>query len=223
MTLCMKWCRVPWCEEWCLSLVLLRWKDVGKSSLINMIVGRKALAYTSKRPGKTQQFNFFAVNDKVDREKEIKYGDVIDGEKDFDSFNIVDLPGFGYARVPEHKRKQWAELMRKYISERETLRVLFHLVDGRRGPTEEDAFIMKQVGEELPSYATYVIVLTKADKNVKNASIKNSGKVSSHVMDQLRSAMKESGVGHVPVLLSSAETKLGRDDLWRYLRIAAEC
>ena len=65
--------------------------NVGKSSLVNMVTNRKSLAYTSKRPGKTQQFNFFAVNDKPGREKEIKYGDEVDGEKDSDSFYLVDL------------------------------------------------------------------------------------------------------------------------------------
>ena len=196
--------------------------NVGKSSLINMITNRKSLAYTSKRPGKTQQFNFFAINDKVNREKEIKYGDVVEGEKDPDSFNIVDLPGFGYAKVPDKVRQQWSDFMREYLSTRKTLRVVFHLVDGRHGPTDEDAFIMKQVAEELPRYATYVVVLTKADKNVKAASTRNSGKVSREVMDTLRKAMQENGVGSSPVILSSAETKMGRNDLWRYLRLAAE-
>ena len=68
--------------------------NVGKSSLVNMVTNRKSLAYTSKRPGKTQQFNFFAVNDKPGREKEIKYGDEVDGEKDTDSFYLVDLREF---------------------------------------------------------------------------------------------------------------------------------
>ena len=196
--------------------------NVGKSSCVNMVTNRKSLAYTSKRPGKTQQFNFFAVNDKPGREKELKYGDVVEGEKDGDSFYIVDLPGFGYAKVPEEQRQKWANLMRQYIAERKTLRVIFHLIDARHGPMSEDFTIMKQVGELLPSYATYVVVLTKADKNVKGASTKNPGRVSKDVMSELRSAMKESGVGNTPIILSSAQTRLGRDDLWRYLRLAAE-
>jgi GTP-binding protein len=197
--------------------------NVGKSSLVNMVTNRKSLAYTSKRPGKTQQFNFFAVNDKPGREKELKYGDVLPGEKDQDSFNIVDLPGFGYAKVPEELRKEWSIFMDAYIANRKTLRVLFHLVDGRHGPTDEDASIMRRIGDLLPGYATYVVVLTKADKNVKGAaSNKKAGKVSSDVMDAVRQAMKQNGVGNAPVILTSAETKLGRDDIWRYLRLAAE-
>ncbi|EEC47349.1 predicted protein, partial [Phaeodactylum tricornutum CCAP 1055/1] len=167
--------------------------NVGKSSLVNMVTNRKSLAYTSKRPGKTQQFNFFA---------------------DQDSFNIVDLPGFGYAKVPEELRKEWSIFMDAYIANRKTLRVLFHLVDGRHGPTDEDASIMRRVGDLLPGYATYVVVLTKADKNVKGAaSNKKAGKVSSDVVDAVRQAMKQNGVGNAPVILTSAETKLGRDDI----------
>lgn len=190
--------------------------NVGKSSLVNMVTNRKSLAYTSKRPGKTQQFNFFAVNDKPGREKEIKYGDELAGEKDKDSFYIVDLPGFGYAKVPNEQRTRWSEFMREYVVHRRTLRVLFHLVDGRIGATDEDSAIMKQIGESMPSRVTYVVVLTKADKN------KNPGKVPRDVMTGLRETMVENGVGNAPIILTSAETKLGRDDMWRYLRLAAE-
>lgn len=206
--------------------------NVGKSSLINMITNRKSLAYTSKRPGKTQQFNFFAVNDKVGREREIKYGDVVEGEKDEDSFYIVDLPGFGYAKVPEAQRQEWLAFMHEYICNRKTLRCVFHLIDSRHGPTDEDAAIMQQLANDLPNgkdKVSYVVVLTKADKNVKgvasSASGGNSqkaGKVPRAVMQQLRDVMNDSGLSKVPVIQSSSETKLGRDDLWRYLKHAAE-
>jgi GTP-binding protein len=161
------------------------------------------------------------VNDKPDREREIKYGDVIAGEKDLDSFNIVDLPGFGFAKVPDYIRRDWSEFMSQYITTRPTLRVLFHLVDARHGPTEEDAKIMKLVGELLPKRVTYVVVLTKADKNVKNSS-KNIGKVTQEVMQKVRDTMKLHKVSNAPVILTSSETKLGRDDLWRFLKHAAE-
>ena len=132
-----------------------------------LYTNRKSLAYTSKRPGKTQQFNFFAVNDKPEREREIKYGDVIPGEKDLDSFYIVDLPGFGFAKVPQKQRDEWSEFFTEYLAKRRNLRVLFHLVDARHGPIDEDENIMKQVGETLPKDVRYVVILTKADKNVK--------------------------------------------------------
>jgi len=181
---------------------------IGRSN-VNMVTNCKSLAYTSKRPGKTQQFNFFAVNDKVGREKEIKYGDVVVGEKDDDAFYLVDLPSFGYAQVPEAQRKQWKEFMHEYIAHRPTLRVVFHLMDARHGPTGEDAGIMQQVTSDLPPHVKYVIVLTKADKNVKGASnsITNAGKVPSAVMDLLLKTMRENGAENVPILVSSAETK----------------
>eukprot|EP00522_Entomoneis_paludosa_P015033 CAMPEP_0172456436 /NCGR_PEP_ID=MMETSP1065-20121228/15569_1 /TAXON_ID=265537 /ORGANISM="Amphiprora paludosa, Strain CCMP125" /LENGTH=602 /DNA_ID=CAMNT_0013209441 /DNA_START=154 /DNA_END=1959 /DNA_ORIENTATION=+ len=190
--------------------------NVGKSSLVNMITNRKSLAYTSKRPGKTQQFNFFAVNDKPELERQIRYGDDIPGEKDADSFYMVDLPGFGYAKVPDKQRREWSSFMRDYISNRRNLRVLFHLVDSRHGPTEEDELIMNQVNESLPDYARYVIVLTKADKNVKGATNNFTGKVTNQVMDKLRKSMSEnlSDADNVPVVLTSAESKLGRDEMW---------
>jgi len=196
--------------------------NVGKSSLVNMVTNRKSLAYTSKRPGKTQQFNYFAVNDYPGREKEIKYGDNTSGEKDADSFYIVDIPGFGFAKVPEKQKLKWSNFLTDYVEKRSTLRVVFHLVDGRHGPIDEDVSIMRRMADNLPKHVRYVIVLTKADKNVKGASTKNPGKVSKSVLENVRDTMKEAGVGSAPVLLTSAETNLGRDDIWRYMRFAAE-
>jgi len=113
--------------------------------------------------------------------------------------------------------------MDEYISSRgDTLKVLFHLVDGRHGPTDEDGSIMKRVSEVLPPYTRYVVVLTKSDKNVKGPNKTNTGKVSIDVMKSLRTTMETNGVGSAPVVLTSAETKLGRDEVWNYLRLAAE-
>ena len=144
------------------------------------------------------------------------------GEPDTDSFYIADLPGFGFAKVPQQQRNEWAKFMAEYLKERGNLRVVFHLVDSRHGPTDEDRRIMKQVSQNLPDKANYVVVLTKADKNIKGATKGAEGKVSKDVMNSLRDAMNQNGVGKRPVILSSSETKLGRDDLWRYLRLAAE-
>jgi GTP-binding protein EngB required for normal cell division len=108
-------------------------------------------------------------------------------------------------------------------------------MDSRHGPIAEDAVIMQQVADiqnapESRASFQYVIVLTKADKNVKSAkssstsTTANRGRVSAKVMDAVRSTLQQAGLANsrVPILLSSAETKLGRDDLWRYLRRAAE-
>jgi len=81
---------------------------------------------------------------------------------------------------------------------------------------------MKQVGEKLRKNVTYVVVLTKADKNVKGASTKNAGRVSKDILASVRESMKANKVGNAPIILTSSETKLGRDDMWRYLRLAAE-
>jgi len=203
------------------EVVFIGRSNVGKSSLVNMVTNRKSLAYTSKRPGKTQQFNYFAVNDKPEKEREIKYGDEIEGEKDKDSFYIVDFPGFGFAQVPQQQRQKWVEFTNEYISKRENLKVVFHLVDARHGPTSEDEKIMKQMSENLRKGVTYAIVLTKADKNGKNKEGKK-GQVSKKVMEKLRQSMSQAKVGDSPVILTSSETKLGRDDIWRYLKHAAQ-
>jgi GTP-binding protein EngB required for normal cell division len=112
--------------------------------------------------------------------------------------------------------------MREYIANRKSLRVLFHLVDARHGLVDEDTTIMKQVSESLRPGVSYVVVLTKADKNVNGASSKNLGKVSHDILNKLRETMVACGVGDAPVVLTSAETKLGRDGIWRHLRRAAE-
>ena len=82
--------------------------------------------------------------------------------------------------------------------------------------------IMRQVGEYLPKGVAYVVVMTKADKNVKGSLKSKLGKVSRDIRDRLREVMKENKIGNSPIILTSAETKLGRDDIWRYLRLAAE-
>ena len=106
--------------------------------------------------------------------------------------------------------------------------MIFHLIDARHGPTDEDVKIMQKVGAIIGSKgqknnAKYVIVLTKGDKNVKNASSqKNPGKVTDSVRDKLVETMKANKVGYAPIVLTSAETRLGRDEVWKYLRLAAE-
>lgn len=219
------------------------------------LTNRKSLAFTSKTPGKTQQFNYFAVNDKPDLDRQIRYGDDVGGSKDRDSFYIVDLPGncspimhlaacyicinacmliihfifsnligFGFAKVPQRQRQQWSDFMEEYFAKRKNLKVVFHLIDARHGPTDEDGKIMQKVGNILNrDTTTYVVVLTKADKNVKGAdSEKNPGKVSNREWEKLLETMKANKVGNAPIVLTSANTRLGRDEVWKYLRLAAE-
>lgn len=118
--------------------------NVGKSSLINALLNRKRLARTSVTPGRTQDINFFRVNDK---------------------FYLVDLPGYGYARVPEAVRKQWRPMVETYLQERKSLRLVVVILDVRRDPSDEDIQLMGW----LVFYAiNYMVVLTKADKLSSN-------------------------------------------------------
>lgn len=127
--------------------------NVGKSSLINMFLQRKALARTSSTPGKTQEINFFRVND---------------------AFFVVDLPGFGYAKASKAHRAAWQKLIGRYLTEREPLRVVFQLVDSRHEPTALDREVMILL---LESTAEHVVVLTKADKLSGNERQKSVSRV----------------------------------------------
>lgn len=114
--------------------------NVGKSSLINMLLGRRNLARTSSKPGKTRQINFYLING---------------------AFRIVDLPGLGFAKVSRSQRSQWRALISGYLRSRENLKLLFHLVDGRHPPMDADLDLVDLYRLiDLP----VVILLTKADK-----------------------------------------------------------
>lgn len=114
--------------------------NVGKSSLINALTGRKTLARTSNTPGRTQQLNFFDLG-----------GQLL----------LVDMPGYGYAKVSKQMKKQWVSLIRTYLAGRQTLRCVFVLVDTRHGLKESDEELMDMLDEAAVPYR---IVLTKADK-----------------------------------------------------------
>lgn len=114
--------------------------NVGKSSLINALTGRKSLARASNTPGRTQEINYFAL-----------------GERRY----LVDLPGYGFAEAPKPVVARWQELMRAYLAGRVTLRRAFLLVDARHGPKPVDEEIMTLLDR---SAVTFQAVLTKADK-----------------------------------------------------------
>jgi len=117
--------------------------NVGKSSLINALTGRKALARTSNTPGRTQEINFFTL---------------------LDSHYLVDLPGYGFANAPLPVVEKWQRLLKAYLSGRATLRRVFMLIDSRHGPKEVDEEIMALLGA---SAVTFQVVLTKVDKPSK--------------------------------------------------------
>lgn len=126
--------------------------NVGKSSLINMLCNNQKLAKTSASPGKTQMINHFLIST-VD-EKTSKKND----------WYLVDLPGYGYAKVAQGQRKQWTKMIENYIRKRENLLNLFVLIDSRHKPQEIDLQFVNQLGEwEIP----FTIVFTKADKTTQ--------------------------------------------------------
>lgn len=115
--------------------------NVGKSSLINALVGMTALARTSNTPGRTQEINIFEAADAPLR--------------------IVDMPGYGFAQAPKEKVAQWTRLIHAYLTGRPNLRRVYVLVDGRHGPKANDLTVMNELDRAAVSYQ---IVLTKADK-----------------------------------------------------------
>ncbi len=117
--------------------------NVGKSSLLNALTGRKALARVSRTPGKTREANFFRMGE---------------------AFYVVDLPGLGYAKFSQTERDRWARTIAMYATQREPLRLLLHLVDSRHAPTALDEAVMGTVDP-----ARYAVVLTKGDKISGNA------------------------------------------------------
>jgi GTP-binding protein len=157
--------------------------NVGKSSLINTLVHRRGLVKTSATPGKTRAINFFLINAR---------------------FLLVDLPGYGYARVPRDIRASWQPMVETYLQQRDTLRAVVHIVDLRHPPTEQD----RQLRDWLRQQGVVVVmVATKADK------IK-PGRRPGHVAEvrrELAMPAEES------LLLFSARSREGRFQLWRRL------
>ncbi|MBO6230465.1 MAG: YihA family ribosome biogenesis GTP-binding protein [Ruminiclostridium sp.] len=113
--------------------------NVGKSSLINKLLNRKSLARVSATPGKTSTINFFSV----------------------DGIYIVDLPGYGYAKVSQNEKKRWAELIEGYLHDDRDLALVFQLIDFRHKPTADDVMMIDFL---IDSGIPFVVVLTKADK-----------------------------------------------------------
>ena len=117
--------------------------NVGKSSLVNALTGRNTLARTSNTPGRTSELNFFDLGGKV---------------------YLVDMPGYGYAKVSKTTREKWNRLIKSYLRGRPNLRQVFILIDGRHGLKESDEHLMSMLDEAAVSYR---IVLTKCDKSKK--------------------------------------------------------
>ena len=133
------------------EFLLVGRSNVGKSSFINTILGRKNLAYTSSKPGKTQTLNFYGVND---------------------SFYLIDVPGYGYATVDKNTQAKFGMMIEEYLEKREQLKRVFMLVDFRHKPTEDDLLMynyLKYYNIPVTVVATKVdkVPTTKREKNIK--------------------------------------------------------
>jgi GTP-binding protein len=153
--------------------------NVGKSSLINCLVNRKRLVKTSSTPGRTQLINFFRINA---------------------TFNLVDLPGYGYARVPEKVRRQWGPMVERYLDSRTTLKGVVLLIDVRRTPGAEEGNLLNWLlDRQLPCLP----VLTKADKLSKTKQRKQALIIAAHL-----------DIAAEDLILFSAKTRQGKNKVW---------
>ena len=153
--------------------------NVGKSTMINTLVNRKGLVKTSRTPGRTQLLNFFNIND---------------------TFMLVDLPGYGFAKVPLAVKKSWGSMVQDYLKQRTNLKAVVLLFDIRRVPQGEDLQLLDWLEEwQIPT----IPVLTKLDKVSKNNRRK-----------QITPILEATGLSAEDFSLFSALSKEGRDDVW---------
>ena len=154
--------------------------NVGKSSLINGLMNRKALARTSAQPGKTQTINFYKINDELD---------------------LVDLPGYGYARVTPAEKEKWGKMIERYLHTSKVLKAVFLLVDIRHDPSANDKMMYDWV---VHNGYNPIIIATKMDKLKRSQIQKNLKAIKTGLNLRPGSIM-------IPF---SAETKQGRDVIW---------
>ena len=159
--------------------------NVGKSSLINMLTARKGLAMTSQKPGKTQLINHFIIND---------------------AWYLVDLPGYGYARLGKDSRDSLRRMIEDYVLERKELVLLFVLLDCRHDPQKIDLEFIQWLGEEGVPFA---LVFTKADKLSK-------GRLAANV-EAYKAKLHEEWEELPPIFVTTSEERMGRDELLGYI------
>lgn len=155
--------------------------NVGKSSLVNALTGRKTLAKTSGTPGRTQQLNYFNLGSKI---------------------YLVDMPGYGYAKVSKEKKSDWDKLIFAYLRGRPNLRCILILIDSRHGLKEIDRDLMKMMDE---SGVAYRIVLTKSDKT-KTTELHD-------LTEQTKAMIAKNPAAFAEVLHTSAEKNMGLEEL----------
>lgn len=157
--------------------------NVGKSTLMNTLLGRKGLAKTSSTPGKTQTVNFFDINGKI---------------------YFVDLPGYGYAKVPKTMKRQWNVVMGEYLRSREPLQLVAQLFDARHDPTDKDMQMLSMLDEaQVPT----LIVVTKIDKLKRSERKRNLADI------RKKLALDEDAM----LIPFSGVTKEGKREIWRII------
>ncbi|HTH58216.1 MAG TPA: ribosome biogenesis GTP-binding protein YihA/YsxC [Cyclobacteriaceae bacterium] len=159
--------------------------NVGKSSLINLLVGRKNLAKTSSTPGKTQTINHFLINR---------------------SWNLVDLPGYGYAAVSRSSRQAWGKMIEQYLMKRENLYCTFVLLDSRVPPQKSDFDFITWMGEQSLPIA---VILTKSDKLKQHELAISKKTIEGKLLEQWETLP--------PLFVTSAEKKTGRKELLEFI------
>ena len=178
--------------------------NVGKSSLINMLCDNQKLAKTSSAPGKTQLINHFDIKSYQGPlpASPNKGG----GNREASSWYLVDLPGYGFAKVSQSKRKTWEQMIENYLRKRENLTSVFVLIDSRHNPQKLDLDFVDQLGKwEVP----FCLAFTKADKETQKI-------VSKNVKDFL-DAMRKTWQFLPQSFVTSAEKKMGRDKMLTFI------
>ncbi len=159
--------------------------NVGKSSLINMLTGRKKLAKTSSTPGKTRIINHFLINE---------------------SWYLVDLPGYGYARVSKNDREKWSVLLNQYLLKRANLMCVFVLVDSRIPPQKNDLAFLEFLGQNQIPFA---LVFTKADKLSKQQLKDN--------IQEYKKGLLQVWETLPPYFVTSAKEGTGKEDILAFI------
>lgn len=173
--------------------------NVGKSSLINMICRQQNLAKTSSTPGKTQMINHFLIHSEQESKNLAK-------PAIRKSWYIIDLPGYGYAKVAQGQRVQWKKMIERYLRERTSLVVVFVLIDARHKPQEIDLAFIRKLGEWKVPFA---LVFTKSDKETQRM-------VSTHV-NLFLSVLKEEWESLPPYFITSTVKQKGRKELLAFI------
>lgn len=169
--------------------------NVGKSSLINMLCNNNKLAKTSASPGKTQLINHFIIESTAKEKSPVE------------KWYLVDLPGYGFAKVSQRDRRRWEQMIENYLRKRENIVTVFVLIDSRHEPQRIDLEFINQLGKwNIP----FAIVFTKADKEKPKALEKNV----KDFFDEMRHTWQ-----FLPQsFITSAEKKIGRDELLQYIQ-----